>query len=255
VQRQLKHTTLELLRVYLKGKHPLKRDAEISELLNKRVEGVVLEEEWVDIVKYMYAPEDATLLLVRIREIARAHHRDGGRGGPGGRGAAGARGRGGGVGAARGRGAPSRREAAAAAAPATVRAHLPYSSFVKALLDFQLAGHQQFLAPFLRLFRQVAADGGRSGVIDEAGFAALVRALDPAKPPAEVDRLLAQVTAAAQLSAQFGAQFSDAPPPSPRQVDPHDHKQMTFSDCVATLSSDLVRHLVEDGGAPAAAAE
>jgi hypothetical protein len=101
----------------------------------------------------------------------------------------------------------------------------------------------------------VAADGGRSGVIDEAGFAALVRALDPAKPPAEVDRLLAQVTAAAQLSAQFGAQFSDAPPPSPRQVDPHDHKQMTFSDCVATLSSDLVRHLVEDGGAPAAAAE
>ena len=61
MQRQLKHTTLELLRVYLKGKHPLKRDAEISELLNKRVEGVVLEEEWVDIVKYMYAPEDATL--------------------------------------------------------------------------------------------------------------------------------------------------------------------------------------------------
>ena len=102
----------------------------------------------------------------------------------------------------------------------------------------------------------MAADGGRSGVIDEAGFAALVRALDPAKPPAEVDRLLAQVTTAAQLSAQFGAQFSDAPPAPPYlQVDPHDHKQMTFSDCVATLSSDLVRHLVEDGGAPAAAAE
>ena len=124
MQRQLKHTTLELLRVYLKGKHPLKRDAEISELLNKRVEGVVLEEEWVDIVKYMYAPEDATLLLVRIREIARAHHRDGSRGGPGGRGAAGARGRGGGVGAARGRGAPSRREAAAAAHRALSLIHI-----------------------------------------------------------------------------------------------------------------------------------
>ena len=214
----------------------------------------MLEEEWVDIVKYMYAPEDATLLLVRIREIARAHHREGGRGGPGGRGAAGARGRGGGVGAARGRGAPSRREAAAASAPAAVRAHLPYSSFVKALLDFQLAGHQQFLAPFLRLFRQVAADGGRSGVIDEAGFAALVRALDPAKPPAEVDRLLAQVTAAAQL-ARNSARNSLTRRRLPLQVDPHDHKQMTFSDCVATLSSDLVRHLVEDGGAPAAAAE
>ena len=45
MQRQLKHTTLELLRVYLKGKHPLKRDAEISELLNKRVEGVVRHDD------------------------------------------------------------------------------------------------------------------------------------------------------------------------------------------------------------------
>ena len=206
MQRQLKHTTLELLRVYLKGKHPLKRDAEISELLNKRVEGVVLEEEWVDIVKYMYAPEDATLLLVRIREIARAHHRDGGRGGQAAAAPPEARARRRRRRGARARCAVAARGAAAAAAPRRC-AHLPYSSFVKALLDFQLAGHQQFLAPFLRLFRQVAADGGRSGVIDEAGFAALVRALDPAKPPAEVDRLLAQVTAAAQLSAQFGAQF------------------------------------------------
>ena len=119
-----KHTTLELLRVYLPGKHRLKRDAEISELLNKRVEGVdTLEEEWVDIVKYMYAPEDATLLLVRRREIARVHHRDGGprrsaaAAPPEREGAAAA--------SARRAGAEdlSRREAAAAAAPAAVRAH------------------------------------------------------------------------------------------------------------------------------------
>ena len=73
MQRQLKQTVAELLRVYLRGKHPLKTDAQVSELLLKRTQGgALLEEEWADIVRYMYAPDDATLLVVRIKELARA---------------------------------------------------------------------------------------------------------------------------------------------------------------------------------------
>lgn len=36
VQKQLKHTVLELLRVHLKAKYPLKRDVEINALLQQR---------------------------------------------------------------------------------------------------------------------------------------------------------------------------------------------------------------------------
>ena len=62
VQRQLKSTVLELLRVYLKGKQPLKSDAAIAEILQKRTQGLIHEEEWSDIVRYMYAHEDAPYL-------------------------------------------------------------------------------------------------------------------------------------------------------------------------------------------------
>ena len=53
VQKQLKDTVVELLRVYLKGKMPMKTDAAINRILKKRLFGDVEEEEWVDIIKYM----------------------------------------------------------------------------------------------------------------------------------------------------------------------------------------------------------
>merc|ERR1719183_1068100 len=58
VQKQLKDTVAELLRVYLKGKYPLKSEDEVSKLLKKRMASSVYEEEWVDIIKYMYNHEE-----------------------------------------------------------------------------------------------------------------------------------------------------------------------------------------------------
>ena len=46
MQKQLKDTVAELLRVYLKGEHPLKSEDEVSKLLNKRIKSFVFEEEW-----------------------------------------------------------------------------------------------------------------------------------------------------------------------------------------------------------------
>jgi len=198
VQKQLKQTVFELLRVYIKGKQPLKSDAAVAELLIKRSHGFILEEEWSDIVRYMYAQEDAAVLIVRVREVALVAR------------------------AARAAGAEARpaympRRSAYPAPPPKPPSHkLSYLSFVKVLLDFQLSGHQQFLGPFLRLFRDI--DPEAKGVIDELGFRRLVLQLDPSKEEEDVLGMLAT-------------------------VDPHNHAQMTYSDCVATLSAELVAAL------------
>ena len=48
MQKQLKDTVMELLRVYLKGKEKFKRDTEINELLQRRSVGCIQEEEWME---------------------------------------------------------------------------------------------------------------------------------------------------------------------------------------------------------------
>ena len=205
VQRQLKQTVLELLRVYLKGKQPLKSDAAIGDMLQKRTQGLILEEEWSDIVRYMYAQEDAAVLVVRVKELARAAR------------AAEAEARG------EARPAHTPRSARGAPPPKPQSYKLSYFSFVKVLLDFQLAGHQQFLGHFLRLFREL--DPEAKGVIDEACFRRLVLQLDHAKGEEELLRMLAT-------------------------VDPNNHSQMTYSDCVATLSAELVAALGRQNNPP-----
>ena len=131
--------------------------------------GLVNEEEWSDIIRYMYSHEDATVLIVRVKELARATR--GGSGGGGGGGGSGAAARPGNTSARTPRGAPP------PAKPPPYR--LPYASFLKVLLDFQLAGHQQFLSHFLRLWRE--HDPEARGVVAEGAFRRLVLALDPSK--------------------------------------------------------------------------
>eukprot|EP00760_Papus_ankaliazontas_P014641 PhM_4_TR16122/c8_g1_i1/m.101359 len=165
VQRQLKETVHELLRVYLKGKHPLKGDEDILTMLRKRLSGSVLEDEWIDIVKYMYNAEDSVTIIMRIKEVLRQHHhpRRQQQGTPG-------------------------RSASLQQQSSESTSSLPYSELLRVLLGFQLEGHERFLSGFVRLFRQV--DGDRNGIINEFEFRNLVRMMDPAKSDEEVGALL-----------------------------------------------------------------
>ncbi|EOD38367.1 hypothetical protein EMIHUDRAFT_454716 [Emiliania huxleyi CCMP1516] len=72
VQRQLKETVRALLTAHLKGRHPHKSDAQVASSVLAKTRGVVQEEEWRDVVLYMYAPEDAALLLSRLAQKERA---------------------------------------------------------------------------------------------------------------------------------------------------------------------------------------
>jgi len=72
VQRKLKETVRALLTAHLKGKHPHKSDAQAASALLAKTRGAVQEEEWRDVVLYMYSPEDAALLLSRLAQKAAA---------------------------------------------------------------------------------------------------------------------------------------------------------------------------------------
>eukprot|EP00900_Chrysochromulina_parva_P002878 jgi/Chrpa1/12591/Chrysochromulina_OHIO_Genome00019706-RA len=141
VQRQLKHTVGELLRVQLRGRMTSKADIQISHELKKKQEGHLAEDEWTDIVKYLYTEADE-------------------------------------------------------------------------LLEFQLAGHLTYLAPFVALFRGL--DLQARGVLDDRGFRALVANIDPRLDDATIGAML-------------------------EQVDPHSHQRISFSDCVYVLSDPIER--------------
>lgn len=164
VQRQLKETVHELLRVYVKGKKPLKSDEEINQIVRKKVNGSILEEEWVDIVKYMYNNEDAVTIIMRIRDILKQQAQP----------------------------RRSRRVATAGSLRSQPKEEPPvlltYNEFIRILLDFQLEGHERFLSRFVRIFKQHDTD--RNGIVNEQEFRTILRAVDPSKSEEEVTALL-----------------------------------------------------------------
>jgi len=174
VQKQLKETVVELLRVYLKGKMPMKTDASINRILESRIKGDVEEAEWVDIIKYMYNHEDGLTLMVLVKDAIRELP----------------------VPPVRVKlknNIPTRRRgsimAMAAEAQSVARSgRIPYRIFLKILLDFQLKGHEKFLSRFRRLFRDVDAD--RNGILNEDEFRQFVLKIDPNKSLGEMDDLM-----------------------------------------------------------------
>jgi hypothetical protein len=64
-----KKSVKELLKVYLQTKHPLKRDNMIQGMVDKRMKSTLSEEEYSDIVSYMFAPVDRVPIISTIRSL------------------------------------------------------------------------------------------------------------------------------------------------------------------------------------------
>ena len=167
VQRQLKETVHELLRVYLKGKYPLKGDEDITAMLKKRLTGNVAEEEWVDIVKYMYNAEDSVSIVMRINDTIQ--QQGGGRRRT----------------VTRGYNTISRTTGKGQDADSKA---ISYQQLLRILLDFQLEGHERFLSKFVRIFKQ--HDSDRNGIVNEYEFRMILSTVDPSKTEEEVNALL-----------------------------------------------------------------
>lgn len=233
VQKQLKETACELLRLYLKNMFPLKTDDFVNELLNARIHplsGVVIEEEWNHIIQYLYANNDAEALRSKVKEtILRAI-----------------------VAQTSGSNIPSSTtlaftpkalagdvqeletitniitssEGQLTAMVNNVSDHeksnlfqrhnsklrVPWSEFIKTLLDFQLAGHERFLTKFRRIFRE--HDTQKTGIISLEQFQQLVQTIAPGLPKPEIIRIQ-------------------------NLVDPFSTDKITYSSCVAVLSKEF----------------
>jgi hypothetical protein len=159
VQKQLKETVVELLRVKLKGMFHLKTDSQVSRMVVSRCRGYVEPEEWKDIIRYMYNHEDGLAIMVLVEDcihfqpsIVSPLNMPGAN--------------------TRGRRRVSVAGEQVMAEQAVGGGRVPFEDFLKILLDFQLAGHEKFLSKFRRLFREVDAD--RNGVVNENEFRDMV---------------------------------------------------------------------------------
>ena len=63
---KLKESIAELLEYFYKMKHEFKTQEEINEVMNKKKKDVLLEEEWKEIIQYIYNEEDAQILESKI---------------------------------------------------------------------------------------------------------------------------------------------------------------------------------------------
>lgn len=102
----------------------------------------------MDIIKYMYNHSDSLALIVMVNDLIRQQP-------------AAPAAPSGGISKRKGRRAPR----TAASGHDDNKGAVPFNAFLKVLLDFQLKGHQRFLANFHAMFKEVDSD--HNGVVNE----------------------------------------------------------------------------------------
>ncbi|OMJ87610.1 hypothetical protein SteCoe_10607 [Stentor coeruleus] len=193
VQVQVKKTVTELLRINLRNKFPLKSAGDINEMVNERTGKYLAEDEWNEIVRFMYNESDAEYIVdqlysQRIKDELPTDRPT--------------------------RGKVSREEAIIQREKERgLKNRILYSEFVNFLLDFQLHGHQKFLSNFVKVFKKVDMDS--DGILNEKEFTKLLATVNLGFNESDCNRLL-------QL------------------IDPFDNQNITFSECVALFSTELV---------------
>ncbi|GKT17989.1 hypothetical protein ADUPG1_011215 [Aduncisulcus paluster] len=202
VQRQVKDTVIELLRVYLRGKHPLVGEEQLKRLVNQRTgpRGEIREREWTDIIGYMYVGKEKQTaegsegdlsLKTELKNAAAQYRKE--------------------KEEARDQSAKKRTDTL----KKLPKGRLLFSTFLEILLDNQLKGHCEFLRRFITLFRRFDTDS--DGIVTEKDCESIMLSMDPGMSRA---RLLAALDA----------------------LDPHGNKMITFNRCVCVLSDEIARY-------------
>lgn len=119
VQQQIKNTVSDLLKMFLKEKYGRKTDAQIQSIFNKRVAGELNEDEWKELIKYMYDHDDAISLIEKVLLFIREQPQTG---------------------------------------ENETEGKILYNDLLKILLEFQLRQHELYIAPFLQKFSKADED-------------------------------------------------------------------------------------------------
>jgi len=209
VQKQLCDTTADLLRVHLKAKFALKSDDVIHGMAEGIETGLITSEQWGDIIQYMYNGDDATALNVMLRDAARKHASHV-------------------LSQAREKEKERGRERTTEGAEGSNN-KLKYSEFLKVLLDFQLLGHDKFLHKFREKFGEVDSD--KNGIINESEFRALCSTIGKPRVKGNNGK---NVTRSEEEMCDLL-----------ERADKYNNQQITFSECVAVLSGDIIEMVTD----------
>ena len=215
VQKQLRETVCDLIRVHLKAKHPLKSDDVISDMADKVEKENISKDEWSEIISYMYNNEDAVALGVMLKEGGNKY-------------------------AAIQREMETKKLNAKGVARSSIgeRAEeskpgsMPYSDFLNVLLNFQLLGHDRFLFSFRERWQEVDKD--RNGLVNEKEFRQLIN-LVTASPSAHAKK---KGGARPTKTEAEVCKFLEI-------ADPYNNQSITFSEAVSTLGSEIIKKVKE----------
>lgn len=169
VQVQVKKTAGELLRMNLKNKFPLKSAADINDIASEKIAGFLNEEEWTEIVRFMYNDLDAEFIIEQLYNLRHTEESLSDR--------------------PMSKGKVSREEMIILKEKEkTLKNKILYSDFLNFLLEFQLQEHEKYLKNFVRAFKKI--DSNADGVLSEEEFKKLIGALNLGFDSQDCNRLL-----------------------------------------------------------------
>ncbi|KAF4322737.1 hypothetical protein BBO99_00003024 [Phytophthora kernoviae] len=148
IKRKLQSAIVELLRAFFTARHPKKQGKAIAALVQNRMDDLLQEEEWRNLLTYLYEPQDSATLLRLVQQKAEKYQT---------------------LQLQRQKPQPNEKPSLA----------LPFTDFEQVLYGYQLQGRLDLLDNFRRAFEELDTD--RVGVIGrpECAVTKLVETLDP----------------------------------------------------------------------------
>ena len=236
---KLKENIAELLEYYYKTKYPLKPKKEIDKIMNKKKNGILLEEEWKGIIYYIYNAEDSQIIENKILNFIQEqnnkiffivengedvnndrfityqnNHRNNNN-----------------INTEKINLTKKlntnvtdvfltekkrvTREDLNNINKLKEEANIPYKDFIQLVCENQIQNREKYLKKFVKLFRKFDKDG--DGVLNEEQFIEMIKAIPYCQNNIEdfIDKFLSI-------------------------IDPFNHKKFTFNNCVTLFSSEII---------------
>ncbi|KAG7397965.1 hypothetical protein PHYBOEH_011894 [Phytophthora boehmeriae] len=157
IKRKLQSAIVELLRVYFTARFSKKQGKAIAALVQNRIDGLLLEDEWRNLLTYLYEPRDSAILLRLVQQKAEKYQA---------------------LQSQHKKLQPNEKPSLA----------LLFTDFEQVLYGYQLQGRLELLDNFRRAFEELDTD--RVGIINRARFFSLSRRIAPMKPESAVTKMV-----------------------------------------------------------------
>jgi len=173
VHQEVKSTILNVFTTRIKRNNPGKNNEGVMKMLREVVNEQIEESSWKGIIRKMYNEEDYNKLLVRVEAYNKTTTKK----------------------------------------SIDYKNKIPFSKFLKVVLDFQMLKHEKFLSKFITLFRKI--NKSTTGVISSEEFVIMIKEMKLNISDTNINKLL-------------------------EKVDPFKGNKITFSECVELLTLETI---------------